>query len=102
MPCEIHVGDPAGVNLRNVWTIATDSYRGAHFAVMPRALVEPCIKAGCPEDGVVLDPFAGAGTVGLVADQLQRDSILIEISPEYAGQARDRIRNDAPLLAEVG
>lgn len=80
-----------GANLRNVWTIATHSYRGAHFATFPPKLVEPCIKAGCPDGGMVLDPFGGSGTVALVAEQLGRDSVLIEISPEYAEMARGRI-----------
>ena len=88
-------------NLRNVWTIATQAYSEAHFATFPEALVIPCIKAGCPADGVVLDPFAGSGTVGLVADKLGRDAILIEISAEYCDMARRRIQGDAPLFAEV-
>ena len=166
-----------GANLRNVWTAATEPFRGAHFAVMPTAIVEPCIKAGtsergcCPEcrapvirivqridqgwDGskygervvaatggainggtakstlgssngklvgqsetagwkptcecgvggpipcIVLDPFAGAGTVGLVADRLGRDAILIEINPDYAEMARNRIADDGGMFAEV-
>ena len=166
-----------GANLRNVWTAATEPFRGAHFAVMPTAIVEPCIKAGtgergcCPECGapviriirridqgwdgskygervvaasggainggtakstlgssngklvgqsetagweptcecgvggpipcIVLDPFAGAGTVGLVADRLGRDAILIELNPEYADMARARISGDAGMFAEV-
>ena len=164
---------PAGANLRNVWTIATHSFKEAHFATFPPALVEPCIKAGTSEKGVcgecgapwgrvfeetpeyrawqkrrgnqsaaavdarrgsharesntyqipvrgnttgwsptcdhdaravpatVLDPFGGSGTVGLVADRLQRNAILIEISPEYAEMARKRIHGDAPLFSET-
>ena len=160
-----------GANLRNVWKIATHSFKGAHFATFPPKLVEPCIKAGtsekgaCPECGApwvrvvekkrvpvqngrntriyersterksddardiksagaefsyqvtttgwrptcehdadpvpctVLDPFGGAGTVGLVADRLGRDAVLIEISPEYAEMGRRRIEDDAPLFA---
>ena len=167
-----------GANLRNVWKIATHSFKEAHFATFPPKLVEPCIKAGTsakgccgdcgapwgrlssrpkPPDGVfgvakdaegnvrqnqsggvkrssgsrlqkwydenppettgwrptcqcdattvpatVLDPFAGSGTVGLVADRLQRDSILIEISADYAAMARKRIDGDAGLLAVAG
>jgi DNA modification methylase len=90
------VGDTR--NRRTVWTIATQPFSGAHFAVMPPDLVEPCIKAGCPEGGTVLDPFAGAGTVGLVAHRLGRDFVGIELNPEYAAMARERIRSDAPLL----
>jgi tRNA1(Val) A37 N6-methylase TrmN6 len=58
-------------------------------------------KAGCPKDGIVLDPFAGAGTTGLVADRLQRNAILIELKPEYAAMARRRIEGDAPLFTQV-
>jgi DNA modification methylase len=90
-----------GRNRRTVWTVATEPYRGAHFAVMPTALVEPCVKAGCPVGGTVLDPFAGAGTVALVADRLQRHAIGIELNPAYADMARERVRADAPLLAAV-
>ena len=152
----------SGSNLRNVWTIATHRFPGAHFATFPPKLVEPCIKAGtsergaCPECGApwtqvterkqvnpgnrqtngprsmerrqesagfeqrletqvetlgwqptcehdtepvrckVLDPFGGAGTVGLVASRLGRDAILIELNPEYAEMAERRIHEDAP------
>ena len=157
----------SGANLRNVWTIATQAYSGAHFATFPEKLVEPCILAGTSERGccgecgapwervterkqinpgnrqtngprsverrhetagfeqrletqvetlgwkpacehdaepapcTVLDPFGGSGTVGLVADRLGRDAILIELNPEYAEMAERRIRDDAPLLADV-
>jgi DNA modification methylase len=90
-----------GANKRSVWTIATQPFKEAHFATFPPALVEPCILAGCPSGGTVLDPFGGAGTTGLVADRLQRDAILIELNPEYAEIARRRIAGDAPLFAEV-
>jgi DNA modification methylase len=91
----------AGANLRSVWWISPAQYREGHYAVMPDTLAELCIVAGCPDDGVVLDPFGGAGTTGLVADRLGRDAILIELNPEYAEMARRRIINDAPLFAEV-
>ena len=71
------------------------------YATFPPAIVEPCIKAGCPLGGLVLDPFAGAGTVGLVAEQLQRDSILIELNPDYAEMIKQRIRADAGMLCEI-
>jgi hypothetical protein len=90
-----------GANLRSVWWISPAQYREGHYAVMPDTLAELCIVAGCPDDGVVLDPFGGAGTTGLVADRLGRDAILIELNPEYAEMARRRIINDAPLFAEV-
>ena len=80
----------AGRNIRTVWTIATKPYPGAHFAVFPPALVEPCVKAGCPEGGVVLDPFAGSGTVGMVANKLSRRAVLIDLNPEYADQIDER------------
>ena len=86
-------------NSRNVWTIATQPYSGAHFATMPPALAERCIKAGSRPGDTVLDPFGGAGTTGLVADRLGRDAILCELNPEYARIARERIAADAPLLA---
>lgn len=88
-------------NKRSVWTVSTKPFSGAHFATFPPDLIEPCILAGCPRGGAVLDPFGGAGTTGLVAERHGRDSILIELNPDYAQMARDRIRNEAPLLADV-
>jgi DNA modification methylase len=87
-----------GANARNVWTIATQPYSGAHFATMPPALAERCIRAGSKPGDMVLDPFGGAGTTGLVADRLGRSATLIELNPEYARLARERITADAPLL----
>lgn len=84
-----------------VWHIATAGFAEAHFATFPPALVEPCIKAGCPKDGTVLDPFGGAGTTGMVADRLGRNAILIDLNPEYAALAHKRIQNDAGMFAEV-
>jgi DNA modification methylase len=71
----------------------------SHFATFPPALIEPCIKAGCPQGGTVLDPFGGAGTTGLVADRLGRNAVLIELNPEYAAMARRRIEGDGGLEA---
>ena len=88
-------------NKRSVWTIATQPFSEAHFATMAPELAETCIKAGCPEGGTVLDPFGGAGTTGLVADQLQRSAILCELSGDYIEIAKRRISGDAPLFAEV-
>jgi hypothetical protein len=73
----------------------------AHFATFPPALIEPCILAGCPKGGIVLDPFGGAGTTGLVADRLGRNAILIELNPEYAAMAERRIQGDAGMFASV-
>jgi DNA modification methylase len=88
-------------NARNVWTIATAPFAEAHFATFPPDLAERCIKAGSRSGDMVLDPFGGAGTVGLVADRLQRDAVLIELSQKYATMARNRICDDAGLFAEV-
>jgi len=88
-------------NKRSVWTVTTKAFSEAHFATFPPDLIEPCILAGCPEGGTVLDPFGGAGTTGLVADRHHRDAILIELNPEYAAMAKRRIEGDAPLFAEV-
>ncbi len=96
-----NIGPRERRNKRSVWTVTTKAYSEAHFATFPPALIEPCIKAGCPEGGTVLDPFGGAGTTGLVADRLQRDAILIELNPQYAALATRRINGDAPLFAEV-
>jgi DNA modification methylase len=88
-------------NKRSVWSVTTQPYNGAHFATFPPALIEPCILAGCPEGGTVLDPFAGAGTTGLVADRLRRSALLIELNPAYAEMAQHRIVDDGPLFADV-
>jgi len=88
-------------NRRSVWTITPKPFSGAHFAVMPPDLADLCIRAGCPEGGVVLDPFGGAGTVGLVADRLGRDAVLCELNPEYAELARRRIADDNRLFGKV-
>lgn len=85
---------PATRNRRSVWTIPTEPFKEAHFATYPTELVRPCIEAGCPLGGVVLDPFGGSGTTGLVADRLGRDAILIELNPEYAAMAERRIAGD--------
>lgn len=79
-------------NKRSVWTVTSRPFPGAHFATFPPDLITPCILAGAPRGGVVLDPFGGAGTTGLVADSLGRDAVLVELNPEYAGMARERIR----------
>jgi site-specific DNA-methyltransferase (cytosine-N4-specific) len=73
----------AGRNKRSVWTIPTQPFSGAHFATFPRALIEPCILAGCPAGGVVLDPFMGSGTTGQVATDLGRKFIGCELNPAY-------------------
>jgi DNA modification methylase len=84
-------------NPRSVWTIPPKGFKGAHFATFPPDLVRPCILAGCPVGGTVLDPFFGAGTTGLVAAELGRNCIGIELNPEYAAIARTRLGLDAPV-----
>jgi DNA modification methylase len=85
-------------NRRSVWSVNTNPFPEAHFATFPPDLIEPCIKAGCPIGGTVLDPFGGAGTTGLVADRLQRNAVLIELNPTYADMTERRVRDDAPLF----
>lgn len=84
-----------------VWHIATAAFSDAHFATFPPALVERCLFASTKEGDTVLDPFGGAGTVGLVADRMQRNAVLIDLNPEYVALQERRIRGEAPLLAEV-
>ncbi len=88
-------------NARDVWTIPSKPFNEAHFATFPPALVEPCILAGCPIGGVVLDPFFGAGTTGLVAVQHGRSCVGIELNQNYAEIADRRIRNEAGLLCTM-
>ena len=83
-------------NRRSVWTVATKPFKGAHFATFPPQLIEPCILAGCPPDGTVLDPFFGAGTTGLVAQQHGRNWIGCELNPVYAEMAAKRIKDAEP------
>lgn len=85
-------------NARSVWTITAKPFAGAHFATMPWDLAERCVLAGSAPGSMVLDPFAGTGTVGMVAARHGRSFIGIELNPEYATMARDRILGDAPLL----
>jgi len=78
-------------NKRSVWSVTTKSYKGAHFAVFPEDLIYPCILAGCPEGGIVLDPFMGSGTTGKVAMENQCQYIGLEINPKYIKLAEDRL-----------
>lgn len=80
-----------GRNKRTTWSFNTKPFKEAHFAVYPEELCETPINAGCPEGGVVLDPFAGAGTTGLVAEKQNKNSILIELNPEYCDIIRKRL-----------
>jgi DNA modification methylase len=85
-------------NKRSVWSVSTSPFPEAHFATFPPEIPETCIKAGCPENGTVLDPFNGAGTTGLVATRLGRNYIGIELKPNYIEMATRRIEQDAPLF----
>ncbi|QBQ11121.1 MULTISPECIES: site-specific DNA-methyltransferase [unclassified Pseudomonas] len=82
---------PTERNKRSVWTVPTHSFKGAHFATFPPDLIRPCVLAGAPLGGIVLDPFGGAGTTAVVAMQEGRRSILCELNPEYAAMAERRI-----------
>jgi DNA modification methylase len=88
-------------NKRSVWTIPTKPFRGAHFAVMPEALVEPCVLASSQPDDLVLDPFTGSGTVAVVALKHGRNFIGTELNPEYAEIAKNRIESSQPMFNEV-
>ena len=90
---------PLGRNKRNVWTITTKPFKDAHFATFPKDLIEPCIKAGCPEGGVVLDPFGGSGTTGIVAQSLNRQAILIELNKDYINIANKRIDKELGMFS---
>ena len=81
-----------GRNRRSVWSVSTKPFKEAHFAVFPPELIEPCILAGAPKGGVVLDPFLGAGTTTMVAKQLGRIGLGIELNHEYCEMSRERLR----------
>ena len=88
-------------NKRDVWTVAPAQFTEAHFATFPEKLIEPCILAGCPKGGTVLDPFCGSGTTLKVAHRLGRSGIGLELNPEYIEIARRRIFADVePSIAE--
>lgn len=78
-------------NKRDVWFVSTKPCKEAHFATFPDTLIEPCVLAGCPEGGVVLDPFMGTGTTGMVARRNGRNYVGIELNPQYIKIAEDRI-----------
>jgi DNA modification methylase len=92
------VGNMETKNKRNVWTVTTKPFKGSHFATFPKDLIEPCIKAGCPEGGVVLDPFGGSGTTGIVSALNNRNAILIELNQKYIDIANKRIDKELGLF----
>jgi len=88
-------------NKRSVWTVTTKPFKGAHFATFPMDLIEPCVLAGCPENGTVLDPFGGSGTTGIVASNHNRKAVLIELNAEYIEIARQRIQDQGGLFTDL-
>lgn len=86
-------------NKRSVWNVATAACKDAHFATFPEKLIVDCIKAGCPEGGIVLDPFFGSGTTGIVSRKLDRNYIGCEINASYIKIARKREREELGLFA---
>lgn len=88
-------------NKRSVWTVATQPFPEAHFATFPEELIRPCILAGCPHGGTVIDPFAGSGTTGVVALGLGREFLGIELNPAYCEMAQRRIESCSPLFHHV-
>ena len=85
-------------NKRSVWTVASQPYAEAHFATFPPKLIEPCILAGCPVGGTVLDTFGGSGTTALVAIEHHRNAVLCELNPQYAKLIERRVRSAQPRL----
>lgn len=85
-------GEAGKRNRRSVWSVPVRSYKGAHFATFPADLIEPCILAGCPEGGTVLDPFGGSGTTAGVAVTLGRNAVICELNPEYADLVPERVQ----------
>ena len=84
---------PKGRNKRTVWSIPLSKFRDAHFAVFPETLVRNCLLAGCPENGIVLDPFCGSGTTGVVAAQLGREFVGIDCVTKYCQMSQARIES---------
>lgn len=93
-----NITEPNGRNRRSVWSIPTEPFSGAHFATFPPKLVEPCVLAGSQPGDWVIDPFFGSGTVGAVCEQQRRKYVGIELNPDYAELAVNRIRNTQLLL----
>ena len=85
---------PKGRNRRTVWDIPLSKFRGVHFAVFPERLVEICVMAGCPENGIVLDPFIGSGTTAVVAQRLGRKYVGIDSNLEYCEMAQNRLMQE--------
>ena len=84
---------PEMKNKRDVWSVSVKPYKGAHFATFPPDLIEPCILAGCPQGGTVLDPFGGSGTTAGVAIKNDRNAILCELNEDYTKLIADRVQS---------
>jgi DNA modification methylase len=78
-------------NKRSVWTVTTKPFKEAHFATFPMDLIEPCVLAGCPKNGVVLDPFGGSGTTAQAAYKHGRDCVLCELNADYVPLIEKRL-----------
>ena len=92
---------PSTRNPRSVRHIASEPFKGAHYATYPPSLIEPFVLAGCPEGGTILDPFGGSGTTGLVADRHHRNAILIDLDERNGPMATKRIQDESPLFSNV-
>lgn len=95
------IGALSKKNKRSVWTVTTKPFKDAHFATYPKDLIEPCILAGCPEGGTVLDPFGGSGTTCIVSEENKRNSIMVELNPDYVEIAKNRIHKELGILGAV-
>lgn len=93
--------EPNGRNSRSVWNINTQAFSGAHFATFPPKLIEPCIRSSTRSGDFVLDPFFGSGTVGVVAQQLNRRYVGIELQPDYVEIALERLAVGEPSVIRV-
>lgn len=85
-------------NKRSVWTVTTKPFKEAHFATFPPDLIVDCIKAGCPENGIILDPFMGSGTTAVVARKLNRNYIGFELNPDYCKIQDNRIHEEIGIF----
>ena len=97
---EATVNNAEKKNKRSVWTVNAKGYKGAHFAVYPENLIEPCVLAGCPKGGTVFDPFTGSGTTAVVALKNGRNFVGCELNPEYVKITEDRIKESIPNTLE--
>lgn len=87
-------------NKRDVWTVSPAQFPEAHFATFPEQLITPCVLAGCPKDGIILDPFMGAGTTAIVAKSHGRNYVGLELNPEYIRIAENRLKKEFGMFAQ--